>query len=187
MDIDIKDEIRDVSHALAKRVGLLKRPSLARRVLSGVAAGAVGTSALNLVTYVDMAIRARPASETPEEAVRKLEDRAGINALSDEGRSSEQEQNRRQAFGALMGFVTGLGIGALYGLIRPSVRSIPVALAGLGAGLAALAGSDVRATLLGATDPKEWAPKDWVADLVPHLAYGFTTAVAFDALTGPYD
>jgi len=152
---------------------------------TGVVAGAVGTTILNVVTYLDMAVRARPASETPAEAVKKIEEKAGIT-LADEGGESEQESNRRQAFGALLGFVTGSGIGALYGLVRPSLRSIPVALAGTAVGLAAMAGSDVPATVLGATEPKEWAPKDWAADLVPHLAYGFSTALAFDALTHPY-
>jgi hypothetical protein len=184
MDIDIREEIKDVSHAVGRRTGLIKRPGVMRRLLTGMAAGAAGTSALNLVTYLDMALRARPASETPAEAVRKIEDKAGIGALADEGRSSEQESNRRQAFGALMGFVTGLGIGALYGVLRPALRSVPVGLAGAGAGLAAMAGSDVPTSLLGATSPREWSPSDWVADLVPHLAYGFTTAVVFDAFSG---
>jgi len=155
-------------------------------VATGIVAGAVGTTILNLVTYADMALRARPASETPAEAVKKIEEMAGIT-LAEQGRESEQESNRRQAFGALLGFVTGFGIGALYGLVRPSMRSIPVALTGTAVGLAAMAGSDVPATVLGATDPKEWAPTDWVADLVPHLAYGFSTALVFDALTDPYD
>lgn len=177
---------RSISHAIARRAGLLKRPGLVRRLATGVAAGAVGTSALNLVTYLDMALRGRPASETPAEAVMKIEEKAGIT-LAGERRDSEEESNRRQAFGALLGFLTGLGMGALYGLVRPSIRSIPVAFAGAAVGLAAMAGSDVPATILGAADPNEWAAQDWVADVVPHLAYGFSTALAFDALTGPYD
>jgi hypothetical protein len=187
VDTDLRDEIREASHAIGRKVGLIKRPSLTQRMLTGVAAGAVGTSALNLMTYIDMAVRARPASETPAEAVRKLEDKAGIEALADQGRSSEQEANRRQAFGALFGFVTGLGVGALYGLIRPILRSVPATVAGLSVGLAAMAASDVPVTLLGVTDPKEWGLADWVADLVPHLAYGFATVLAFDALSGPHD
>lgn len=176
----------DVAHAIARPMGLLRRPSLARRLVNGVAAGAVGTSLLNLVTYLDMALRARPASETPTEAVKRIEENAGFT-LADEGRESEQASNRRQAFGALLGFVTGLGVGAMYGLVRPGMRSVPLAVAGTGLGLAAMAGSDLPATALGATDPREWAVQDWLADLVPHLAYGFSTALAFDALTDPYN
>jgi hypothetical protein len=181
-----QEGIKDISHAIAREAGLLGRPSIARRVLTGVAAGAVGTSAINLVTYLDMAVRGRPASQTPAEVVEKLEDKAGIT-LAEEGKQSEPEQNRRQAVGALLGFVTGLGVGALYGLIRPSVRSVPLAVTGAVAGLAAMAGSDVPATALGATDPKTWKPMDWLADLVPHVAYGMATALAFDALADPYD
>jgi hypothetical protein len=184
--LSVRKQARDVAHEVARRVGLLKRASLARRLANGVVAGAVGTSALNLVTYLDMALRARPASETPAEAVRKLEDKARIT-LADQGRESKEESNRRQALGALLGFVTGVGIGGLYGLVRPSIRSIPVALAGVAVGLAAMAGSDLPATALGATDPEQWAFSDWLADLMPHLAYGFSTALAFDAITDPYD
>ena len=38
--------------------------------LLGAAAGAAGTTALNFLTYVDMAVRGRPASSTPEKTVR---------------------------------------------------------------------------------------------------------------------
>lgn len=40
---------------------------MTRRFLHGLAAGAAGTTALNAVTYLDMALRGRPASTTPEE------------------------------------------------------------------------------------------------------------------------
>jgi hypothetical protein len=180
MDTDLREELADVSHAVAKRLGLLKRPSIGKRVAAGMSAGAAGTTALNLATYLDMAARGRPASQAPAETVKKLEEKAGIQV-------PEPASNRRQALGALFGFVTGLGVGALYGLVRPSLRSVPVQIAGVGVGLAAMAGSDVPMTLLGVSDPKEWSPPDWLADLIPHLAYGFATAVVFDALTDPYD
>ncbi len=38
-----------------------------RNLLAGVAAGAAGTTALNAVTYLDMATRARPAGSTPDD------------------------------------------------------------------------------------------------------------------------
>ena len=181
-----KDLIKDVSHEIAEGLGLITRPSIGRRLIAGLAAGAVGTSALNLATYLDMAVRARPASETPAEVVGELEDRAPIH-FPGHGKRSEEASNRRQAVGALLGFVTGLGIGALYGLIRPSTRSVPVPVAGAVAGLASMAGSDVPAAALGVTDPKTWRLSGWLADLVPHLVYGMATAIAFDSLTGPYD
>ncbi len=41
-------------------------------VLLGAAAGAAGATALNALTYVDMAVRGRPASSTPETTVERL-------------------------------------------------------------------------------------------------------------------
>ncbi|HEV7623003.1 MAG TPA: hypothetical protein VGO26_02625 [Amnibacterium sp.] len=38
----------------------------------GSAAGADGTTALNAVAYLDMVLRARPASSTPETSVERL-------------------------------------------------------------------------------------------------------------------
>jgi hypothetical protein len=34
---------------------------------------------------------------------------------------------------------------------------------------------------LDVTDPRTWSPSDWASDVVPHLAYGCTTAAAFAA------
>jgi len=155
-------------------------------VALGSGAGAVGIFALNLVTYVDMAVRGRAASETPADVVKRMEDRAGIT-LAGEGRGSQREVNRREAVGALLGFAIGLGLGVLYGVVRPGMRTIPSPVTGTCLGLLAMAGSDVPAMLLGATDPSRWSPAEWTADLVPHLAYGVCTAVAFDALADPYD
>jgi len=45
---------------------------LTRLALLGAAAGAAGTTALNAVTYLDMAVRGRPSSSTPEDTVEKL-------------------------------------------------------------------------------------------------------------------
>jgi hypothetical protein len=38
----------------------------------GLVAGAAGTTALNAITYLDMAIRGRPASDTPERTIERL-------------------------------------------------------------------------------------------------------------------
>ena len=43
----------------------------------GVAAGAAGITALNAITYLDRAVRARPASDTPAQAVEQLAQKAG--------------------------------------------------------------------------------------------------------------
>jgi hypothetical protein len=35
--------------------------------------------------------------------------------------------------------------------------------------------------VLGITDPRTWSTADWIADLVPHLAYGLVTYAALAA------
>ncbi len=32
------------------------------------------------------------------------------------------------------------------------------------------------------TDPRNWPASSWISDLVPHLAYGLTTAAVFDEI-----
>ncbi len=155
-------------------------------ITRGIAAGAVGTVALNIATYVDMLLRGRSPSDVPTKVAGKLADEAGVNLAgtseSDDSNEAEQKgSNRRNALGALLGYVTGLGIGAAYGLGRPSLRSPHPVVSGVVLGAAAMAGSDVPATLLGATDPRRWGAKGWAADIVPHLSYGFFTAVAYQA------
>lgn len=46
-------------------------------LLAGIAAGAAGANALNTVTYLDMVLRARPSSTTPEDTVQVAEDATG--------------------------------------------------------------------------------------------------------------
>ncbi|MFY1635058.1 hypothetical protein ACN27F_17585 [Solwaraspora sp. WMMB335] len=140
-----------------------------RRILSGLLAGAAGTSALNMVTYLDMAGRARPASSTPQRSVGRLADTLHVD-LGDE----ETAQRRRAGLGPLLGYATGLGAGVLYATLGP--RHAPVwAATGLLAALA-MAGSDAPMTLLKVSDPRQWSAADWVSDIVPHLAYGLVAA-----------
>src|SRR3954469_1518635 len=82
--------------------------------LRGAAAGAAGTTALNVVSYLDMVIRGRPASSTPERTVEQLADRVHV-PIPGEG---DARANRVQALGALTGLVAGVGIGKLAGLAR---------------------------------------------------------------------
>jgi hypothetical protein len=148
----------------------------------GTAAGAVGTVALNATTYADMAIRGRPSSSVPAEVAAKLAGKAGLDLSA--GAADEQTvQNRKSGLGALSGYAVGLGVGTAYGLIRPALGDVSTARAGALLGLAAMAGSDVPAAALGVTDPTEWGLNAWVSDIVPHLAYGLATAMAYDAFT----
>ncbi|MFY1696684.1 MULTISPECIES: hypothetical protein [unclassified Solwaraspora] len=146
-----------------------------RRIWSGLLAGAAGTSALNMVTYLDMVGRARPASSTPERSVGRLADTLHVD-LGDEQTAS----NRRAGLGPLLGYATGLGAAALYAVAGP--RRAPVwAATGLLAALA-MAGSDAPLTLLKVTDPRQWSAADWASDIVPHLAYGLVAAAVLHRL-----
>ncbi len=158
-----------------------------RNVLMGTAAGAAGMVALNVVTYADMAIRGRPSSSVPANVAGEFARSVGLDLAPDRGgpdeSADEVAQHRRAGLGALFEYATGLGVGAAYGLVRPLLRAVPWPLAGVGLGLAAMAGSDVPAARLGVTDPTTWPASNWAADIVPHLAYGLVTALAYEAFT----
>lgn len=152
-------------------------------LLLGVAAGAVGTVALNAATYLDMAVRARPSSSMPNKAVETIAEKAGVD-LTPKGGDEEAAQNRTTGLGALVGYVTGLGVGLAYGIVRPRLGKVSTPLAGVGLGLAAMAGSDGPMTALGLTDPREWDATSWASDIIPHLAYGLATAAAYETFNG---
>ncbi len=147
-------------------------------VVNGIAAGTVGTSLLNAVTYLDMAIRGRPSSSVPVEDIKRMSNAAGVSLGADD----EQAAAREEALGALMGFVTGALGGAAYGLVRPHLRSVPRPIAAGITGVAIMVATDASSTLLGTTDPRSWGTADWLSDIVPHLAYGAGVAFTFDAL-----
>lgn len=162
------------------------------RVLMGMAAGAVGSAALNVTTYLDMALRGRGSSGVPAQTAEKLAGMAGVElggATSSQGpaarRAQETAQNRKTGIGALLGYGTGLGVGALYGLLSPMLRRLPTPLVAVLLGATAMAGSDVPTTALGTTDPRKWGAPGWLSDIVPHLAYGFFTALAFRSFAKP--
>ena len=79
-----------------------------RGLLVGLAAGAAGTTALNASTYVDMVVRARPSSSTPEDMVEKLSELTGAKVPG----QGDERSNRVAGLGPLTGLITGLGIGA---------------------------------------------------------------------------
>lgn len=156
-------------------------------LVQGLAAGAVGTAVLNTVTYLDMVIRDRPSSDVPAETAEKVTDLVGLSIAGDAEASDEPHgQNRRQGLGALMGYLTGFGVGAAYGLLRPRVlASVPRSVTGVGIGAAATVATVVPYSALGVSDPRTWPAQSWAADIIPHLCYGWATAVAFDALHRP--
>jgi hypothetical protein len=144
----------------------------------GALAGAAGTTALNAATYLDMAVRGRPASSTPEDTVRAIAGRAGVEVPGDE----RTRKNRLSGLGALAGAATGVGIGAAYGVLRRAGVRLPGPVAALAVGGAAMAASDGSMTALGITDPRQWDATSWLSDALPHLAYGAVTVAALHAL-----
>ena len=148
------------------------RTTLPRGALRGAAAGAAGTTVLNAVTYLDMVLRGRGTSSTPEDTVEKLSDKIHV-PVPGEG---DERDNRVSGLGALTGIVSGVGIGGLLGVIRAAGWRPGILAGSTAATLGALLGTNGPMTALGITDPRTWPPSSWVSDVVPHLAYGVVTA-----------
>jgi hypothetical protein len=149
--------------------------------LRGAAAGAAGTTALNTVTYLDMVIRGRPASSTPEQTVEKLAERAHVTIPG----NGLTRVNRVRGLGPLTGLVAGVGVGVLVGLARAAgFRTSPPVGAALTT-LGVLVAANGPMTVLGITDPRTWSATDWISDLVPHLAYGVVVKTTMDAFDLP--
>jgi hypothetical protein len=152
---------------------------LSTGLLAGAAAGAAGTTALNIVTYLDMALRGRPASSTPEQTVDTLAARAGLRIPGDE----EARGNRLSGLGALTGLLAGVGVGVALGAVRAAGWRSEFLGGTAAAGMAALLVGNGPMTVLGVTDPRSWSRTDWVSDVVPHLAYGAVAAGVLQQLT----
>ncbi|SCL72945.1 hypothetical protein GA0070606_6374 [Micromonospora citrea] len=150
-----------------------------RQLADGAIAGAVGSAALNVVSYLDMVLRARPASSTPERTAGRLAGVAHVD-LGPEDRAA----NRRSGFGPLLGYGIGVAAGVGYALLARG-RRMPLALGTgvLGGGVMTM--SDGSMTLLGVTDPRTWRRSDWLADIVPHVAYGMAAAATWNRLRPP--
>lgn len=149
----------------------------------GAAAGAAGVTALNAITYLDMAVRARPSSQTPSQAVERLTQKAGAEIP---GQGSDHD-NRLAGLGPLGGIVTGAAIGVVAAFARPALARIPAPLAAVMLGVLAMAGSDGPLVALGLTRPSQWAAADWASDIIPHLGYGaaaYATLTALDTGSG---
>ncbi len=144
----------------------------ARGLLAGLAAGAAGTTALNAVTYLDMTVRARPASSTPEDTAEKLANAVGIDIPGDK----DDRSNRLSGLGPLLGMAAGLGVGAALGVARSLGFRPNLLVAGVLTGAGAMVGTDAPMAALGVSDPRTWAAKDWLSDAIPHLVYGLVTA-----------
>lgn len=152
--------------------------SLIRGALWGAAAGAAGTTALDVVTSLDMVVRARPASSTPEATVERLSQRLHLPIPGTE----EARKNRIAGLAPLTGIAAGVGIGALYGVLRAAGWRPGVTVSGVALTIGVLIGTNGPMTALGVTDPRSWTAEDWVADLLPHVAYAALTVAVMRGL-----
>jgi hypothetical protein len=152
-----------------------------RGVLLGAVAGAAGNLTLEIVTYGDMLLRGRAASGVPAKMVATLADDFGIEALAS-ATTGNQADNRRSATGALLGYTLGVGLGGVYGLVRPILGQVSTPLAGVAVGLAAMTAADASYAVTGASDPKTWTMADWISDLVPHVLYGLVTVATYEVI-----
>ena len=144
----------------------------------GAAAGAAGTTTLNTVTYLDMAVRGRPASSTPQDTVEALANKTHLSVPG----QGEKRDNRVSGLGPLTGVLAGVGVGALLGIVRAWGWRPGFGAGTAAATLGAIIGSNGPMMLLGVTDPRTWPASSWVADVLPHLAYGAVTAAVLSNL-----
>jgi hypothetical protein len=142
-----------------------------KAIFRGAAAGAAGTTALNAATYFDMAIRARPASSTPQQAVEKAAESTGASIPG----SGAERENRLAGLGPLAGLATGTGVGIMFGLVRALRIRPPALIDAVLIGAAAMAATDLSMARIGVSDPRSWSAMDWMSDVLPHLAYGAAT------------
>lgn len=145
----------------------------------GAIAGAVGSAALNVVSYLDMALRGRPASSTPEQVAGRLADIAHVDLGS-----PEKASNRRSGLGPVLGYGIGVAAGVGFALLaRGRRQSLAWATPLLGGSVMTM--SDGSMTVLRITDPRTWRRADWISDIVPHLAYGLAAAATWNRLRPP--
>ncbi len=146
--------------------------AIGRALLAGLAGGAAGTTALNAVTYLDMAVRGRGTSSTPQDTVEAIATKAGWSIPGDQ----QTRENRDAGLGALIGILAGVGVGAALGVAQAAGWRPLLIIGGAAAGAGAMLATDAPMAMLGVSDPRTWSVKDWISDAVPHLAYGFVAA-----------
>ena len=152
-----------------------------RTIVAGAIAGAAGELALNVVSYADMLVRARPSSDMPGKVAGRMAKMAGVD-LARPGERAEKTETREEAAGALLGYGMAIGTAVSYSLLRHAGVRLPVPIAGLAIGGAAMAISDSAATALGVTDPTAWGAAGWSSDLVPHAAFGIVVAATLELI-----
>lgn len=152
------------------------------RVFTGVVAGAVGTLVLDAVTYGDVTLRGRPPSEVPAETVERIARRWGIDLAPGD---DDRRRARATGLGALGGDAVGVGGAVAYALVAGALRSIPAPARAVLVAAAVMAAGNAGAVSTGTTDPRSWGVSGWLADAVPHVAYGAAVVAVEAALRTP--
>ncbi|MEM6106697.1 hypothetical protein AAHS21_10595 [Mycobacterium sp. 050272] len=156
----------------------LQGKQLGPGLLCGAAAGAAGTTTLNVITYLDIAVRGRPTSSTPERTVEAMARLVGLTVPG----SGDVLANRISGLAALTGYAAGIGMGIVLGLAYALGWRPGLVVATLVASVIALVGTNGPMTVLGVTNPLTWSAVDWISDLIPHLGYGVVTALVLHYL-----
>ena len=154
----------------------MKTKSVARScpgLLVAAVAGPAGTPALNVITYLDIAVRGRSTSTTPERTVEAM---ARLLHLTVPG-SGDVLANRISGLGALPCYAAGIGMGLILGLAYALGWRPGLLVATVVATVLALVGTNGPMTVLGVTDPRTWGLVGWISDLIPHFGYGIVTAL----------
>ncbi|MEV4539472.1 hypothetical protein AB0J82_37430 [Asanoa sp. NPDC049518] len=145
---------------------------------AGAAAGAAGCAALDATTYLDMAVRGRPSSNVPAETAEAFVKHLPLDVPGQNSR----RQNRFNGLGGLSGVLTGVSVGAAFGLLHGYGWRPALPVGAVAVGLGAMAVSDGTLAGLRVSDPRTWSVTDWLSDLIPHLVYGTVTYATLVAL-----
>ncbi|MFD3437116.1 hypothetical protein ACFWU3_06380 [Streptomyces sp. NPDC058685] len=149
-----------------------------RPLLHGAVAGLAGTTALNIAGYADIALRGRPISDTPEITVRALAAKLRTRIPGDD----QTQENRVAGLAPLTGYAVGMGMGVALSAAQaagwPRTKASRYAFASL----FALTATNAPIILLGITDPRTWAPVDWVSDIIPHVLFAVVTVGVMERL-----
>ncbi|MFE2477885.1 hypothetical protein [Streptomyces sp. NPDC059389] len=152
--------------------------SLVRPILHGAVAGLAGTTALNMAGYVDVVLRGRPISDTPEITVRTLAARLRIRIPGDD----RIRENRVAGLGPLIGYAVGTGMGVALSLSQAAGWLPTKTSRYAAASLFALTVTNMPIFLLGISDPRTWTASDWVSDIIPHGLFAVVAVQVIEKL-----
>jgi hypothetical protein len=125
-----------------------------------------------------MTVRGRGGSSTPEQTVEAIEEQLPVSVPGQD----EKRENRVTGLASLSGIITGVGIGAVFGVLHRIGLRPPAPVGAVMVGLTAMTSTDVSMARLKVSDPRTWSASDWFSDLLPHLVYGAVTYATLEAL-----